>query len=67
MAEMYMEKQEWDKAKEAFERALIIIQELDNTVKEGELCKKLGVIHFKMKRNEEAIVYFNQFLMVFLN
>uniref|UniRef100_A0AC35G5I8 Tetratricopeptide repeat protein n=1 Tax=Panagrolaimus sp. PS1159 TaxID=55785 RepID=A0AC35G5I8_9BILA len=64
MGEMFMENKEWEKAKETFEKALIVVQELDKTEKEAELCEKLGTVHFKLERNEEAIVYFNQFLMI---
>uniref|UniRef100_A0A914Z4J9 Tetratricopeptide repeat protein 29 n=1 Tax=Panagrolaimus superbus TaxID=310955 RepID=A0A914Z4J9_9BILA len=64
MGEMFMENKEWEKAKETFEKALIVVQELDKTEKEAELCEKLGIVHYKLERSEEALIYFNQFLMI---
>lgn len=48
-----------------YEKALMIAQEIDNSLKEMYICEELGKIYLKMNREENyesACVYFHQVL-----
>ncbi|KAE9552744.1 hypothetical protein FO519_004061 [Halicephalobus sp. NKZ332] len=63
IADFYFDKGQWAEAKFAWENALISVQEINNE-NESEICKKLGLVHLKLELYEEAVFYFNQFLMI---
>ena len=63
VANFYFDEEKWTEAKFAFEEALISVQEINNE-NEADICKKLGIVHSKLNLFEEAIFYFNQFLMI---
>jgi tetratricopeptide (TPR) repeat protein len=62
LGEYYMDTEKLEDAREAFERALMLVQEIDHQTKEAELCAALGQVHLRLGEDDEALVYFQQCL-----
>uniref|UniRef100_A0A914DXY3 Tetratricopeptide repeat protein 29 n=1 Tax=Acrobeloides nanus TaxID=290746 RepID=A0A914DXY3_9BILA len=62
LGEYYMDTEKLEDAREAFERALMLVQEIDHQIKEAELCAALGQVHLRLGEDDEALVYFQQCL-----
>uniref|UniRef100_A0A915CPM2 Tetratricopeptide repeat protein n=1 Tax=Ditylenchus dipsaci TaxID=166011 RepID=A0A915CPM2_9BILA len=64
MAYFYLDQQDYDEAITNLEKCLMIVQEMENCDKEAVICEKLGMINAEIGLEEDAIVYFSQFLSI---